>query len=659
MNVLIYGRPLCTDHQGFSEIYYLFKTHYKHYGQYPDDINWMKICPLYHESPQDIINLCDTPPDIIFLSLYVWNKAFMLDLINLCHSVWPNVPVFCGGPDIDLNDHSEMLSLSNVLGIIEGEGEVPITELIDRYHDHLPIDNIDGLWLRKNDSFIKPTNLASRIAYSNGKGSKNMLGFTYVSYSCLLENINEILTDVDKEKQSPTFTHTMFYWQTARGCPYGCVFCDWGGGIQQKVRRRNHQHLEQEIELIVKYWPGLFLSDANFGIFEEDYQITCTLDQLLNKYNKKSYLIYGSFAKNNPDRVKKILDIFNKYQASEFDHDIADNNQKYIPMQNADEGVLQAIKRVQLSPEKLAGYYDYENEPWPIKFQIILGLPGSNSSIELTSHCRYYDVEGHTQCHMLEVSPQAPMSEPAFVNDNSIEWFYSKRSFLEFGGEAGITPKYTSQIRYIKSCSSFTVDDLINQIVMHNFLKFLEEFYVLKMARQLAKLNGYTAYEFYQPIVNRFLTDRSWLNVDISRKSVTDWIMHGAMYNSVGKSHITADEVLIERVISKFNQGSLVSDLLSMVGHMHEHMEQAITIGCLALPGSTESVDYRSNLSFTDNRITINAKQKELTITRPLYIKFQGMDSLKNRSSAKRSAFYKNILVKNKVIEIVIDNACQ
>jgi hypothetical protein len=63
----------------------------------------------------------------------------------------------------------------------------------------------------------------------------------------------------------------MAIYETTRGCPYKCTYCDWGGGTFTKVVKKPLETIFAEIEFLcankIEYF---FVADANFGIYKED-----------------------------------------------------------------------------------------------------------------------------------------------------------------------------------------------------------------------------------------------------------------------------------------------------------------------------------------------------------------------------------------------------
>ena len=95
-------------------------------------------------------------------------------------------------------------------------------------------------------------------------------------------------------------------YETMRGCPYHCAFCDIGDSYHNKVKKYNIERIYKDIDWMSKNKiEYVSIADSNWGIFERDIDIS--------KYVVDNKLKYGypkhwdvTFAKNNYDRVFKI-----------------------------------------------------------------------------------------------------------------------------------------------------------------------------------------------------------------------------------------------------------------------------------------------------------------------------------------------------------------
>ena len=96
-------------------------------------------------------------------------------------------------------------------------------------------------------------------------------------------------------------------WETNRGCPYQCTFCDWGSATFTKVRKFEDERLMKEIEWFAdNKLHYIDCCDANFGIFEErDKKIAQKLKE--EALEKKFPTKFGvAWAKNTSEKILPI-----------------------------------------------------------------------------------------------------------------------------------------------------------------------------------------------------------------------------------------------------------------------------------------------------------------------------------------------------------------
>jgi hypothetical protein len=64
------------------------------------------------------------------------------------------------------------------------------------------------------------------------------------------------------------------YWESKRGCPYTCGFCEWGNAANRKVYEIDSRRVKKEIALFKTYnLKEINVIDATFLIRERDYEI--------------------------------------------------------------------------------------------------------------------------------------------------------------------------------------------------------------------------------------------------------------------------------------------------------------------------------------------------------------------------------------------------
>ena len=188
---------------------------------------------IYHRFTPDTVGDFDDiliQTDVLLLSCYIWNFQLQLILTKRARMVNPSILVVAGGPQLhrqyyDWFDH-------NVIGEAEGA----LQQIIDGTAGH--VINTP----RKTEFERSPY-------------------------------INQLPALLDIKEASPNPLGIIF--ETSRGCPYGCSYCDWGSLTLSKVHFYEMERVKSELEVICRdVKPNyLFLADANFGIVERDVEI--------------------------------------------------------------------------------------------------------------------------------------------------------------------------------------------------------------------------------------------------------------------------------------------------------------------------------------------------------------------------------------------------
>lgn len=563
----------------YSPHLYLFKTHYKYHGQYPDSVNWFTYDTFSDTFDITKELLQSTKPDVIFLGMYPWNKAIILELVNMCQTHFPEIPIFIGGITISFNDLLEYKNLYNIKGFVQGEGEVPITMIVDKIIKKQTVNDVPGLWVRHNDVFIKPQIDAPRITWEKGIGPKNH-NFFEINYSWILDNEKDIFSDILTNCVDEPLSMIYFIWESTRGCPYECVYCDWGGGIKTKVRRKPSTMIKQEIDVIFKNFSNdtfrnlqkfrLHPTDANFGIFPQDIETAQYIRDAIEKYDLVGKVeLFFTFAKNNHDNVRQIQELLQPVK-SEYPWS--------LDIQSTDAGVLESVKRVQSPLPVLSQKYDLKNRQSLYSTNFMLGLPGTTLKKDLKTMCDILDNNSQLHCFLTMVPPQSEMASPEYMQEWQIKLFTTQFEPVTLTS-FNIRPVTRSEVSFMYECKSFTVHDFIDILIISEFLQLIEGCYITKFARILANKNGFDTYSFYSRFIEKLFNDKQWIGIDIDeiRSSISDWIFHKKPFGMINNT-VFADTIL-KHLYVWYHHKNLKQQILSMIGHMDDSIGDALDIG--------------------------------------------------------------------------------
>ena len=265
------------------------KKHLVHSQDYDFEIPIYKFMPI--EQASELLSECD----IIGVSNYVWGEQNSLAIARDYKRRKPNGIVVFGGPQVpdskkqfrsarttELNaeelkrqriHYTEDFHRANPFIDIacHGEGERVFARILEQMA-------IDGCYNKDQ---------IPSASYFDANGNFH--------YNHKLERMN----DAELAKTPSPFTTGVFdklitaypdqkwilMYETNRGCPYTCTYCDLGGATEDKVSR----FLMEQIYLDF-VWAGehripyFFLCDANFGILPRDVQIAEYLAEIKAKY---------------------------------------------------------------------------------------------------------------------------------------------------------------------------------------------------------------------------------------------------------------------------------------------------------------------------------------------------------------------------------------
>jgi len=153
--------------------------------------------------------ILDYKPNVVAVSLVSSNFSLYKKLYTKIRK-WGVEKIVLGGWQPSLNPE-QSIDYCDILCI--GEGERALPELIDRMHKGQEIDNIENLWIRKDDVIIKN----SIRPLFNDYNALHIPVFAN-NLAAYIEN-NEIVYE------DPYISNTRYGIIAGRGCPYNCTYC--------------------------------------------------------------------------------------------------------------------------------------------------------------------------------------------------------------------------------------------------------------------------------------------------------------------------------------------------------------------------------------------------------------------------------------------------
>jgi hypothetical protein len=423
------------------------KSYYKENGKYNNNIDWLD--PLYkwnkYQSIEEVIHLLEDA-DIIMFSSYVWNYDIIDQISKEIKKRTPNKITLLGGPhigDIKTRPFYDFICKATK------PGEVFLKDFLDSY-----IDN-EG----------KPKLNDISWAIGSNKSDVYKLDLKKSVYRDNFDHLKELFTYAD-ENQLEKFIAL----ETTRGCPYSCVYCEWGGGIGTKVYKKPTDIIFQDIDAIIELGlNSAYLTDANFGIFfERDIEI------YRYAYKKGLRLTdVSTFKSKDLNKRIELIDAWFEIVGNDagFQRDRNGISLSKIPnvaIQSISDEAMRIAKRSDLTFSdkiKLSEYIrdkcSQKKYPYP-NIEMILSMPGSTKEDFYREAVIFWNFNSRNERYDYMVLPDSEINNKIYQELYSIKTVEVIEDLVDEEGPSDTTQFYKNKkitFKTIISCHSFTEED--------------------------------------------------------------------------------------------------------------------------------------------------------------------------------------------------------
>lgn len=309
---------------------------------------------IFKKSIKKYIDSITARPDVVALSCYVWNWEYNKRLASAFKERWPDCLIVVGGPNVDKRDTEFFSKYPQFDLAVHGEGEISFREILLRYLSDQHYDDIPKV-VTHNTKHVKP---ATRDRDINAIPSPILTGF----YDYIIEKTER---DTGPRRWSIPY-------ETLRGCPYSCTFCDIGDSYWTKITKFDIDRIKAEVDwMSLRRIEYVMLCDSNWGMLDRDVEIT---KYVIQKKLETGYpqIWDATWAKAKPQQV---------YEIAKLDQEAGTRLFKGITfsVQSLTEETEEAIRRKNIKPEVYTSYMErYYKENIPTYTELIWPMPGES-----------------------------------------------------------------------------------------------------------------------------------------------------------------------------------------------------------------------------------------------------------------------------------------
>ncbi len=290
-----------------------------------------------------------SPADIIFFSVYVWNFNLSREIAKKLKEIDKNKLIIFGGCHIPQRRIREFLIENPFIDIVcVGEGEIVAKSILENYNKKT-WENVPSIAYRDKENKIIQNPLCERIKELDEIPSPYIAGI----FKPLIDSV-------------PNETWIAL-WETNRGCPFGCSYCEWGSNYQKRLYTYSLERLDQEIEWMSKNKiEFVFCCDSNFGMLKRDLEIAKKVAENKKKYGYPTALSVQN-TKNSTEKSYNIMKVLAESGLSKGVN---------LAFQSLNPDTLNSVGRMNISNEVFTQLQKRFNLEGIETFSdIILGLP--------------------------------------------------------------------------------------------------------------------------------------------------------------------------------------------------------------------------------------------------------------------------------------------
>jgi len=493
--------------------------------------------------------------DILLCSCYVWNWEITTYLAKKVKEINPQCLIIFGGPQAPqiLENFFEKYPFVDI--IVHGEGELILENLLTDFLEGKDYSKVNGISTNK---FTTPP-------------QDRIKDFETMPSPYLTNTVWDLVDKVDG-------IQWIVSWETNRGCPYACTFCDWGSATATTMRKWSDERLYKEIEWFAdNKIPYIDCCDANFGIYRDrDLKIS---KKLTEEKSKKGFpeTFRTNWAKVSSE---KIIPLAKELQSVDL------LNAVTLSLQSLDTNTLKIIKRANLKFDTFSSLTtSFKDAGIPTYTELIMGLPGETlDTFKKGLETVLGDEDlGAILLYNCGLLPNAPMNYPDYREKYKLKAIRSP-VFLQH------SPKDNRGIQEYENIlvetSSYTLDNLKDMYRLSWVIQTFHSFGILEyVAKYYQKTHGIALIKFYESILE---------------------------YSHIKQTFFSNEYSLLEKHIDDGYSGKGWAHYDTNLGNISWPFEEASIARFLKLDNSILYNEIKKFVEFFENKIGVNSQTEIL-----------------------------------------------
>lgn len=371
----------------------LIEAYYRRYGRQAANRHFLP--PVFEPGPiaDSVRRLLDA--DMVGFGVYTWNFHSSLAVAASLKKAKPDMVLAFGGPQVFRRGDEFLQKYPFIDLVCHGEGEQAMTDVIDL----LPAKDwgqIPAISFRRDGQIVNCSTFDRII-------DLNRIPSPY------LDGVFDRLMAERPDRQ------WLGLWETNRGCPFACAFCDWGAPEQKKVYKFSLERSKAELKWFSDHHVAfIFCCDSNFGLYERDIELAAYAADLSLSTGYPQALSVQN-AKNSEARL---IEIQKELARGGLNKGVT------LALQSANPTVLSNIHRKNIGFKSYAFLQKHFTELGiPTYTDLIIGLPGESYDSFLTGVDRIIANGQYNRIQFgnLIILPNAAMAEPTYIEKYGLE----------------------------------------------------------------------------------------------------------------------------------------------------------------------------------------------------------------------------------------------